>query len=70
MLLTSTIFLASFFPFFEAFAQFSHGSREVNVSMFEIDFAGYGKMPDYEQVFVDFFQNLAQVKYKKRQHCK
>lgn len=38
-------------------------------SLFGIEFAGYGKLPDYEQVFVDFFQNLAQAKHKKR-HCK
>uniref|UniRef100_A0A1J3H810 Inositol-tetrakisphosphate 1-kinase 3 n=1 Tax=Noccaea caerulescens TaxID=107243 RepID=A0A1J3H810_NOCCA len=43
-----------------------HGSKNV---FYVIDinyFPGYGKMPDYEQVFVDFFQNLAQAKHKKR----
>ncbi|KAL1215829.1 Inositol-tetrakisphosphate 1-kinase 2 [Cardamine amara subsp. amara] len=47
-----------------------HGSKN---TFYVIDinyFPGYGKMPEYEQVFVDFFQNLAQTKHKKRQHCK
>ncbi|KFK30006.1 hypothetical protein AALP_AA7G205500 [Arabis alpina] len=46
-----------------------HGSKNV---FYVIDinyFPGYGKMPDYEQVFVDFFQNLAHAKHKKK-HCK
>lgn len=44
-----------------------------NVSV--IDFAdsiaaGYGKMPDYEQVFIDFFMSLPQAKHNKRQCVK
>ena len=35
---------------------------------FENPFAGYGKMPDYEPVVVDFFHNLAQAKHKKRHY--
>ncbi|XP_013627222.1 PREDICTED: inositol-tetrakisphosphate 1-kinase 2-like isoform X2 [Brassica oleracea var. oleracea] len=46
-----------------------HGSKNV---FYVIDinyFPGYAKMPDYEQVFVDFFHDMAQAKQKKR-HCK
>ncbi|CAH8369106.1 unnamed protein product [Eruca vesicaria subsp. sativa] len=46
-----------------------HGSKNV---FYVIDinyFPGYAKMPDYEQVFVDFFHNMAQAKQKKI-HCK
>ncbi|XP_056842699.1 inositol-tetrakisphosphate 1-kinase 2 isoform X2 [Raphanus sativus] len=42
-----------------------HGSQDV---FYVIDinyFPGYGKMPDYEQVFIDFFLGLAQVKHEK-----
>ncbi|CAN6911356.1 unnamed protein product [Brassica oleracea var. botrytis] len=50
-----------------------HGSKNVfyviDVNYFPGKFCCYGKMPDYEQVFVDFFQNLAQARHKKR-HCK
>ncbi|KAG7583811.1 Inositol 1-3-4-trisphosphate 5/6-kinase ATP-grasp domain [Arabidopsis suecica] len=44
-----------------------HGSRDV---FYVIDinyFPGYGKMPDYEQVFIDFFLSLAQAKHNKIQ---
>ncbi|KAL1193986.1 Inositol-tetrakisphosphate 1-kinase 2 [Cardamine amara subsp. amara] len=47
-----------------------HGSTDV---FYVIDinyFPGYGKMPDYEQVFIDFFVNLAQAKHNKRQSVK
>ncbi|XP_010530695.1 PREDICTED: inositol-tetrakisphosphate 1-kinase 2 isoform X2 [Tarenaya hassleriana] len=46
-----------------------HGSRDV---FYVIDinyFPGYGKMPEYEQAFTDFFLSLGQAKLKKR-HCK
>ncbi|KAL0686978.1 hypothetical protein Bca4012_086655 [Brassica carinata] len=46
-----------------------HGSKNVFYVIDVNYFPGYGKMPDYEQVFVDFFQNLAQARHKKR-HCK
>ncbi|XP_013625706.1 PREDICTED: inositol-tetrakisphosphate 1-kinase 2-like isoform X1 [Brassica oleracea var. oleracea] len=42
-----------------------HGSQDV---FYVIDinyFPGYGKMPDYEQVFIDFFLGLAQAKHEK-----
>ncbi|VVB02117.1 unnamed protein product [Arabis nemorensis] len=37
---------------------------------FVIQLAGYGKMPDYEQVFIDFFLSLAQAKHSKRECIK
>ncbi|CAN6449987.1 unnamed protein product [Victoria cruziana] len=43
-----------------------HGSRN---SFYVIDinyFPGYGKMPDYEQIFTEFFVSLGQRKSKKR----
>ncbi|KAJ4914221.1 Inositol-tetrakisphosphate 1-kinase 2 [Raphanus sativus] len=46
-----------------------HGSENVFYVIDVNYFPGYGKMPDYEQVFVDFFCNLAQARHKKR-HCK
>ncbi|WZY86303.1 hypothetical protein YC2023_032687 [Brassica napus] len=45
-----------------------HGSKNV-FSVIDINyFPGYGKMPDYEPVVVDFFHNLAQAKHKKRHY--
>ncbi|KAJ4899010.1 Inositol-tetrakisphosphate 1-kinase 2 [Raphanus sativus] len=47
-----------------------HGSKNV-FSVIDINyFPGYGKMPDYEPVVVDFFHNLAQAKHNKKRHCK
>ncbi|XP_042514620.1 inositol-tetrakisphosphate 1-kinase 3-like [Macadamia integrifolia] len=43
-----------------------HGTKD---RFYVIDinyFPGYGKMPEYEQIFTDFFLSLAQGKYKKR----
>ncbi|KFK39974.1 hypothetical protein AALP_AA3G313500 [Arabis alpina] len=47
-----------------------HGSSDV---FYVIDinyFPGYGKMPDYEQVFIDYFLSLAQAKHNKRECIK
>ncbi|KAF8112345.1 hypothetical protein N665_0065s0115 [Sinapis alba] len=46
-----------------------HGSKNVFYVIDVNYFPGYGKMPDYEQVFVEFFHNLAHARHKKR-HCK
>ncbi|KAG2244079.1 hypothetical protein Bca4012_015596 [Brassica carinata] len=47
-----------------------HGSKNV-FSVIDINyFPGYGKMPDYEPVVVDFFHSLAQAKHNKKRHCK
>ncbi|XP_021288711.1 inositol-tetrakisphosphate 1-kinase 3-like isoform X1 [Herrania umbratica] len=43
-----------------------HGTRDI---FYVIDinyFPGYGKMPDYEQIFTDFLLSFMQSKYKKR----
>ncbi|XWS63030.1 hypothetical protein CRYUN_Cryun06bG0061700 [Craigia yunnanensis] len=43
-----------------------HGTRDI---FYVIDinyFPGYGKMPDYEDIFTDFLLNFVQSKYKKR----
>ncbi|EFH62188.1 hypothetical protein ARALYDRAFT_343072 [Arabidopsis lyrata subsp. lyrata] len=48
-----------------------HGSRDVfyviDINYFPGMFFWYGKMPDYEQVFIDFFMSLAQAKHNKIQ---
>ncbi|EOX98528.1 hypothetical protein QUC31_015116 [Theobroma cacao] len=43
-----------------------HGTRDI---FYVIDinyFPGYGKMPDYEEIFTDFLLSFVQSKYKKR----